>query len=430
MNKLDKSFLELMEKILSSGSYKYNDVQKDILDFIKQKYVREYKIFHIAGKEYTDQRERDRIFLISPEKLILTKKGKQHKKKIEKDLEQGYNEDDLDLEDYKDESKFIIGLGELGHSIYDKLKQQELNDLTQETISKQTNIIDNQQNSLNNTFWVYVLIAIVMGFEVILRFLESRLRITTFSNLIYAILIVILVYLYFFIIHQFEGTKVKFKGVKLLVSSIFVFLILIGAIIFAGSYLPGQIAWKDEKLIEKQEKLVEKQLESVTPKKPQIDVKLNYPDDRKIAIWDIADIRRYQDGSEYFQKQKIRFVLSNVGGMDSGPINANLNGPFMKERHEYLSNLTGGESKYLEFDVWYKECWRDIETQTLENGTEVERYVVDPRCNYETEDILLGWQQFNLTIDCSFCEQEQIHYFDFCVFNNSDSSREVCNKKQ
>lgn len=189
------------------------------------------------------------------------------------------------------------------------------------------------------------------------------------------------------------------------------------------------VGYNDFELKEKQEGLIEKQIASISPLKAEIEVSLDHPEDKKILISSIALIRD-QGGDEYAAKQKIRFILSNIGRMRTGPINANLASSFTNEPHEYIQDIVGESSEYLELSVGYKECWRDIKYEMLENGTEIVKHVVDPKCNFETADIPLGWQEFNLTIDCKFCSEPiKTQTFYFCIFDDTDASREVCEKE-
>ena len=426
MNELDKELLELLEKIISSEGYEYNKIPKKIITHIKRKYQRTSKLFdrHESESYNTD----DSIFLINKEKLILTKKGKNSKKIFDSDSSIN-SEDYLFLKDYTNESKFITGFGKAGHDIYDYLKQQRLSELTQETITKQTKIIENQQNSLNNTFWVYFLIAFVMGFDLLLRFLGSRLKITLFTNIIYALLLVILTYIYFTIGGQFSGLKLKRKKVRVLVICIFVFIVLIVAVIFSGYIVPEQIVWKDETLSDKQKEFFEKQMEGTTPQKPKIEIKLNHPDGKKFAVWDIADIKIDDEGNQFFEKQKIRFVISNIGKMSAGTINAYLESNFTNHAQAYLKELSGEKSEFLEFEIWYNNCQRDLEEQTLQDGTKVEKSVVNSECDYNLGKIPLGWQKFNLTIKCNLCDEnksKQVYPFSFCIFKSNYESKDLC----
>lgn len=82
MNPKDKLLLKIMDTIISSEGYKYTNLTPELINFIQSKYTKKYNIFHIDGIDFIDQREREKIFLISKEKLVLNSEGEEHKKKL------------------------------------------------------------------------------------------------------------------------------------------------------------------------------------------------------------------------------------------------------------------------------------------------------------------------------------------------------------
>ena len=269
-----------------------------------------------------------------------------------------------------------------------------------------------------------------MGFDLILRFIESRLEITLFSNIILGLLLLILVYIFLFIYHQFEGLNVKLKGTRTVIIYIFAFVLLIGGIIFSG-YSQGQIAWKDESLSKKQEEFFSKQIGAISPVTPEIEVKLDFPKDKEIAVWQIANIKEYEDGNQDFDKYKIRFILSNIGQKNSGVINAILESSFTNEARAFLKDVSNEEPEYAVFDIWYEKCEKDFEKHILKNGTEIQKSVVNEDCDHEVSEIPLGWQEFNLTIDCNWCmEEPKIYPLYFCIYEDTKESRKVCEEKR
>lgn len=187
----------------------------------------------------------------------------------------------------------------------------------------------------------------------------------------------------------------------------------------------------DWKLKNKQEILINKQLESISPLKPTIEVSVDFPKDRNIAVWHIADIDKYEDGNENFDREKLRFILSNIGRMRSGHINAYLESNNFVARNELIENIIGESSEYLQFEIFSKDCSRDQKEEILKNGSTIRKYVVNPDCDYRVGDFPLGWHRFNLTLKCPFCaEKEEIFFFDFCIYGDDNESIVVCNQEQ
>lgn len=268
-----------------------------------------------------------------------------------------------------------------------------------------------------------------MGFDLVLRFLESRLELTLFSNLIYGLLLLILIYIYFFIAKQFEGIRLKIKGARIFVLSIILFLFLIAFIIYSGDPI-SQISWKDESLNKKQKEFYNKQIEATSPITPKINFKLDFPEYKEIAVWQIANVKEGDDKNLDFDRYKIRFILNNIGQEDSGSINTRLESSFTNIAQEFLTNIPSGKSEFAVFSVWYKKCFSYPEEYTLENGTIFQRFIVNKDCDYKVSKIPLGWQEFNLTIDCKFCmETEQTYPISFCIFDETQESRKVCEEK-
>ena len=187
---------------------------------------------------------------------------------------------------------------------------------------------------------------------------------------------------------------------------------------------------EEVKLMKKQHEPIEAQLNSISPLKPTIEVSLDFPEDRKFAVWEIARRITYQDGNQDFNRAKVRFILNNIGRMRTGVVNAFLENSFIhSSRSDDINNIVGESSEFLEFRLWHNKCYRDIESYELENGTQVERYVVPPECDYEVSEIPVGWHKFNLTLDCPFCsEQIQVQTFDFCIYGVTANTSEVCDQ--
>ncbi len=184
-------------------------------------------------------------------------------------------------------------------------------------------------------------------------------------------------------------------------------------------------------LMEKQGNLIDKQLDSISPLKPNIEVSLDFPSDKGFAVWEIADIRTYEGKNEYFEKAKVRFILSNIGRMRSGHINAKLKSNFTNSPGEHIDNIVGESSEFLEFEIWYNKCWEipPLDVHKFENETNVPEHIINPECDYKVSKIPLGWHKFNLTLECPFCsEKVRIYYFDFCIYDETNTSREACNQ--
>jgi len=205
--------------------------------------------------------------------------------------------------------------------------------------------------------------------------------------------------------------------------------ILVSVIIAVFSLIiTAWVSYENVNLMKKQHQLIVKELESISPLKPTIQVSLDFPEDRKFAVWEIADILKYQDGNQDFSRAKVRFILSNIGRMKTGHINAHLESSFTESPSEGIDDIIGESSEFLEVWIRYNKCWKDLESYELENGTQVQRYVVNPECNYRVSKIPLGWQKFNLTLDCPFCSEVKVIPFYFCIFGVTDNTTEVCDK--
>ncbi|MFH1641822.1 MAG: hypothetical protein ABIC04_02900 [Nanoarchaeota archaeon] len=350
MNKNDKQFLKVLAKIIELGNYKYLDIPNNLLDYIKQKYInRNESIFckYSKGKKSNINGE-SVIFLLEDDKLILKKESVSKEKQFE--IDGGYS-GYLTLDDYKDESKFIIGLGNYGYNIYDKLENQELNELTQQTISEQIKISKKQTLFIA----ISVLIAVI--------------------SLIFAIV----------------------------------------------------VGWNDIQLTNKQHILIDNQLNSISPLKPTIQVSVDFPDNYQFPVWKVAKINNYQDGSQNFARQKIMFILSNIGRMRAGHINIFLKSEFFNLPSKSTENIFGESSEFIEFEIWNDKCEIDLEEVTLKNGSKVKTSVVEGECDYEEFKFPLGWHAFNLTLDCPLCaEKNKVYFFDFCIYNNDNESIKVC----
>ena len=191
------------------------------------------------------------------------------------------------------------------------------------------------------------------------------------------------------------------------------------------------VSYKEVQLMKKQHELIEAQLNSISPLKPTIEVSLDFPEDKKFAVWEIARKITYQDGNEDFNRAKVRFILSNIGRMRTGVVNVFLENSFIhSSRSNDIDNIVGESSEFLEFRLWYNKCYRDIELHELENGTQVQKYVVPSECDYKVSEIPLGWHKFNLTLDCPLCSEEQVKVipFYFCIFGVTENTSEVCDQ--
>lgn len=206
-------------------------------------------------------------------------------------------------------------------------------------------------------------------------------------------------------------------------------LIIILTVILVGGTI--WTAWTNQDLVKNQILITNKQLESISPLKPTIEVSLDIPKDRKIAVWDIAKIIKNPDGSESFYKTQVRFILNNIGRMNTGFINAYLTNSFIQSPSEHIDNIAGESSAFLEFELWYNKCHEEPAFIKLENGSEIKKYPINTECNFRIGKIPLGWRIFNLTLYCPFCiVPERTYEFRFCIFDESDSSRKICEKEQ
>lgn len=164
--------------------------------------------------------------------------------------------------------------------------------------------------------------------------------------------------------------------------------------------------------------LIDKQLKSISPLKPTLEVSLDFPEDRSIDVRTIAQISTSPDGNQDYSKAKIRFIISNIGRMKSGAINANLESDIINQ-NAHLDNIIGESSEYVYFFVSNKYCSKYLDNIVLENGSIVSVYTVDKKCDYTNSNIPLGWHSFNLTIECPFCKPTKIsQLFEFCIYED------------
>ncbi len=209
---------------------------------------------------------------------------------------------------------------------------------------------------------------------------------------------------------------------------------LTGVTIFLTLVLAGCTIWTvlmNQGLIENQLELNNKLLESISPLKPTLEVSLDSPEDKRIAVWEIAKINRYSDDeNEDVRKKTIRFILSNIGRMRTGRIDLKLEGPIIREGKGDINNIIGESSEFLQMKIWHKECEMNFVEVQLKNGSIEKRIRIKPECDYTNTEIPLGWHKYNLTIYCPFCaEKEKVHELELCFFDDNEESREVCNVK-
>lgn len=180
------------------------------------------------------------------------------------------------------------------------------------------------------------------------------------------------------------------------------------------------IGTKQIELIEEQLKLIPNQLSSISPLKPKLEISLHDPDDGVIFVENIAKIiNDSTSGSQSFNMREITFIISNVGRMQTGRINADLESHFTYSNGGFIENIIGESSDYLKFNIWYNECqrYRKIE---YENGTVI--YSVPEECDHEVGRVSQGWEDFNLTIDCPLCLENQTRKFlvKLCIYGDVD----------
>ncbi len=183
----------------------------------------------------------------------------------------------------------------------------------------------------------------------------------------------------------------------------------------------------------KQVNLIDSQLKSISPLKPTLEVSIDFPSDNNIAIWNIASIRNDEGGKPNFEKQNIRFILSNIGRMRTGPINAYMESNFTHSTNGHVENIVGESSEYLEFNIWYNQCTEDSQTLQFNNGTVREYRFIKPECDYRQNKLQLGWHKFNLTIKCPLCEDKnkiKECSFKLCFFDNVVVSENLCKSEQ
>lgn len=183
----------------------------------------------------------------------------------------------------------------------------------------------------------------------------------------------------------------------------------------------------------KQINLIDVQLQSISSLKPTLEISIDFPSNNNIAIWDIARIRNDEDEKPNFERQNIRFILSNIGRMRTGPINAYLESNFTHSTSGYVSDIVGESSEYMEFKIWYNQCTEDSQTLQFNNGTVREYRFIKPECDYRQNKLQLGWHKFNLTIKCPLCEDKnriKECFFKLCFFDNVVVSEDFCKSEQ
>lgn len=219
------------------------------------------------------------------------------------------------------------------------------------------------------------------------------------------------------------------KAIKLQTHFIFISLIVASVSLIIAGVVGGYNIYS----INKQITLIDKQIESISPLKPTIEVSLDIPKDGKIPVWDLAKIRKYPDGSEDFEKMEVRFILSNIGRMRTGFINAYLRSSFTHSPSQHIDNILGESASFLEFEVWYNKCFEESKLIKLVNGSEIPKHPINPECNFRLRKVPLGRHEFNLTLDCPFCldslDKEKIYHFKLCIFDETDASIKICSQE-